>query len=158
MSRRLEVVPLRTIEVKSTAFTDGGMLPRDFTSDGAGIAPPLSWSNLPAGGHSLVVVVEDPDAPTPKPFVHWMVYGIPAGVSGIDSDHAQREGKNSLLSDGFTPAAPPPGHGIHHYHFQVFALDIAIDLERGAGRTTILEEMRDHVMAWGEIVATYERG
>lgn len=154
---RLGVLERRTIEVTSPAFTDGGTLPRDFTVDGKGIAPPLAWSNLPAGAHSLALVVEDPDAPTPKPFVHWLVYGIPAGVDHLNPGHEQREGKNSLMKDGFTPAAPPLGHGIHHYHFQVFALDCVLDLERGEGRTAILEEMRDHVMAWGEIVATYER-
>ncbi|MDB4943228.1 MAG: YbhB/YbcL family Raf kinase inhibitor-like protein [Labilithrix sp.] len=156
-SRRLGVVPLRTIDVTSSAFTDGGSLPRAFTTDGAGVPPTLAWSNVPAGTCSIVVIAEDPDAPTPSAFVHWLVYGMPAEVSGIAPGHAHLEGKNSLLTDGFTPAAPPAGHGIHHYHFQVFALDTVIDLEQGAGRSTLLEEMRDHVLAWGEIVATYER-
>ena len=57
----------------------------------------------------------------------------------------------------FTPAAPPAGHGVHHYHFQVFALDTEIELQDGAGRHTLLEAMRGHVVTWGELVGTYER-
>jgi hypothetical protein len=156
-SRMLAVLDRRTLDVTSSAFTDGGSLPRAFTGDTESpVSPPIAWSNVPDGTQSLVVIAEDSDAPTPKPFVHWLVYGIPASVGSIQG--AQRlEGKNSMLSDGFTPAAPPAGHGMHHYHFQVFALDVAIDLGRGAGRSSLLEEMRGHVLGWGEIVGTYER-
>lgn len=156
-SRVLAVVDRRTLGVTSSAFTDGGSLPLAFTADSdQPVAPPIAWNNVPAGTRSMVLVAEDPDAPTPKPFVHWLVYGIPTSVSSLQG--AQRlEGKNSMLAEGFTPAAPPAGHGMHHYHFQIFALDAAIDLERGAGRGALLEAMRGHVLAWGEIVGTYGR-
>lgn len=92
--RVLAVLDRRTLGVTSSAFTDGGSLPLAF---------------LPAGTRSMVLVAEDPDAPTPKPFVHWLVYGIPTSVSSLQG--AQRlEGKNSMLAEGFTPAAPPAGH------------------------------------------------
>jgi Raf kinase inhibitor-like YbhB/YbcL family protein len=105
------------------------------------------------------VVVEDPDAPLPEPFVHWIVYGLPANVSSLDAStmaHAC-EGKNSTMMTGFTPAAPPPGHGLHRYHFQVFALDAHLVLEAGPGRSKLFDAMRGHVLAWGEVVGTYER-
>ena len=68
-----------------------------------------------------------------------------------------RHGKNSKLSTGFTPAAPPPGHGPHHYHFQVFALDVALIDPPGIGRGSLVDRMKGHVLAWGEIVGVYER-
>jgi Raf kinase inhibitor-like YbhB/YbcL family protein len=148
----------RTIDVFSSAFTDGGTLPLAFTADGANLSPPLSWSNLPDKARSVVLVCEDPDAPFPKPFVHWLVYSLPVTVGSIaDAPGGVRQGKNSMLKTGYTGAAPPPGHGMHHYHFQVFALDTIPKLDDGAGRSSVVEAMRGHVLAWGEIVATYER-
>lgn len=148
----------RTIDVTSTAFTDGGSLPVTFTADGAGVAPPIAWSNIPDGARSVVLIVEDPDAPFPKPFAHWLVYSLPVTAGSIASSPAGgREGKNSMLKTGYTPAAPPAGHGMHHYHFQVFALDVVLELGEGAGRSALLDAMRNRVIAWGEIVATYER-
>jgi Raf kinase inhibitor-like YbhB/YbcL family protein len=148
----------RTINVTSTAFTDGGSLPATFTADGAGVAPPIAWSNIPDSARSVVLIVEDPDAPFPKPFAHWLVYSLPVTAGSIASSPAGgREGKNSMLESGYTPAAPPAGHGMHHYHFQVFALDVVLELGEGAGRSALLDVMRNRVIAWGEIVATYER-
>jgi len=155
-SQKLGVLGRRTLDVTSPSFTDGGSLPRELTADGAGVPPRITWANPPEGTRSFVLIAEDPDAPAPKPFVHWLVYGIPATSSSI-SGPQPLEGKNTMRKEGFTPAAPPAGHGIHQYHFQLFALDTPIDLERGAGRGELLERMRDHILAWGEIVGTYER-
>jgi Raf kinase inhibitor-like YbhB/YbcL family protein len=156
---KLNVSDRRTLGVTSPVFTDGGPLPIEYTADivvdGKGHAPPLAWSDAPEGTKTFVVICEDPDAPTPKPFVHWMLYDLPADARSTASSHA--EGMNSKLKNGYEPASPPAGHGLHHYHFQVFALDTTLDLEWGAGRGTVLEDMRHHVLAWGEIVATYER-
>lgn len=159
-SRKLGVSEkMRTLEVKSPAFPERGALPLAFTSDGSGIAPPITWSNVPESARSIVLVAEDPDAPFPRPFVHWLVYGLPVTATSLETAPAgAREGKNSALKTGFAPAAPPPGHGLHHYHFQVFALDTIPELEAGAGRSAILEAMRGHVLAWGETVGTYQRG
>jgi Raf kinase inhibitor-like YbhB/YbcL family protein len=158
-ARKLSVAEdTRTINVTSTAFTDGGSLPVTFTADGAGVAPPIAWSNIPDGARSVVLIVEDPDAPAPKPFAHWLVYSLPVTAGSIASSPAGgREGKNSMLKNGYTPPAPPAGHGMHHYHFQVFALDVVLELGEGAGRSALLDAMRNRVIAWGEIVATYER-
>jgi Raf kinase inhibitor-like YbhB/YbcL family protein len=147
------------IVVASSAFAPNAPLPRACTSDGEGSPPPLAWANAPAETRSFVVVCEDPDAPLPDPFVHWIAYGIPAAARGIDAQSVTdwTQGKNTKLSIGFTPAAPPPGHGLHHYHFQVFALDEALDLDAGAGRGELLDRMQGHVLAWGELVGTYRR-
>jgi Raf kinase inhibitor-like YbhB/YbcL family protein len=148
----------RTLGVSSTAFDDGDTLPVAFTTDGASIPPPIAWDNVPDEARSLALIVEDPDAPYPRPFVHWLVYSLPVAVSSMAAAPAgARQGRNSKLEIGYTGAAPPPGHGTHRYHFQLFALDTILELPEGAGRTALVNAMRGHVLAWGEIVGTYQR-
>ena len=91
--------------------------------------------------------------------MHWIVYGIPTYARSLDgrTPAIAKQGKNSKLHNGFTPAAPPPGHGLHHYHVQIFALDVPTDLPPGVGRGALVDHMRGHVLAWGELVGTYER-
>lgn len=157
-SQRLGLGNLTSIVVRSDSFASDGPLPLSATADGAGTPPHLEWLGVPASARSIAVVVEDPDAPFPRPFAHWLVYGLDPAVDALDGARvAGHEGKNSMMTIGFSPAAPPPGHGPHRYHFQVFALDCAIDLEPGAGRSALLARMRGHVVAWGELVGTYER-
>jgi Raf kinase inhibitor-like YbhB/YbcL family protein len=148
-----------TLMVQSPAFTGLGRLPVSATAEGQGTPPPISWSAPPAGTKSLVVMVEDPEAPLPEPFVHWMVYDIGAGVRSLDRESVPgcTMGENSKLQSTFTPAAPPPGHGEHGYHFQVFALDIGTDFVPALGRKALLERLLGHVLAWGELVGTYSR-
>lgn len=158
LSQRLGLGNLTSIVVRSDSFAADGPLPLSATTDGVGYPPHLEWLGVPASARSVAVVVEDPYVPFPRPFVHWLVYDLDPSVSSLDGANvAGREGKNSLMKIGFAGAAPPPGHGPHRYHFQVFALDRTLDLEPGVGRGALLEAMRGHVVAWGEIVATYER-
>jgi Raf kinase inhibitor-like YbhB/YbcL family protein len=158
-SRKLAAGLEPEIEVHSVAFEPGTPLPISCAVDGVGAPPALSFTGVPAAAKSLVVLCEDPDAPLLEPFLHWSVYGIPSSASSVDaqSQHEYRIGENSKSESAYTPAAPPPGHGLHHYHFQVFALDVPLELGQGAERKDLLEAMTDHVLAWGEIVGTYER-
>jgi Raf kinase inhibitor-like YbhB/YbcL family protein len=158
-SSKLQVSSASMLSVSSPDFEPGERLPRWATADGDGRAPRLMWSGVPAGAGSIVVMCEDPDAPFPQPFLHHLIYAIPPTVNAIDGDAKTfgHEGKNSKLATGFTPASPPPGHGVHHYHFQVFALDRPLALEPGAGREAVIEAMSGHVMAFGELVGVYER-
>jgi len=155
--------PGRSIAVTAVGFTDGGAMPDQHA--GTHPRPPsLMWTDMPAGTAELVILCEDPDAPLPKPFAHWVVYGIPAGattypfdsVSGSLAPTPGKAGKNSKRTLGFAGAAPPPGHGVHHYNFQVFALDRQLSLEPGADRDTVVAAMKGHVLASGEVVGTYE--
>ena len=148
-----------SISVHSVAFDAGAPLPISCSVDGVGAAPPLSFGNTPESAKSLLVICEDPDAPLLQPFVHWVVYGIPATTDGIDAQtqHDYRLGENSKSENGFAAAAPPPGHGVHHYHFQVFALDTLLELAEGAEHDDVIERAKGHVLAWGELVGTYER-
>jgi Raf kinase inhibitor-like YbhB/YbcL family protein len=147
------------IEVHSVAFEPGTSLPISCTVDGVGAPPALSFAGVPEAAKSLLVLCEDPDAPQLEPFLHWSVYGIPSSASSVDAQtqHDYRIGENSRSETNYTPAAPPPGHGIHHYHFQVFALDVPLELGPGAERQALFDAMTGHVLAWGEIVGTYER-
>jgi Raf kinase inhibitor-like YbhB/YbcL family protein len=148
-----------SIEVHSIAFNDDTDLPISCTADGVGAPPPLAWHGAPEAAKSMVVICEDPDAPALEPFLHWLVYGMPGVAQELDaqSQHIYRLGKNSRDQVGFTPAAPPAGHGVHHYHFQVFALDTAIELSAAAERDAVIDAMKGHVLGWGELVGTYQR-
>lgn len=149
------------IAIESPAFADGAPIPQKYTADGAGESPPLRWGEVPSETRELVLLCEDPDAPRPSPFVHWALYGIPPTVHALAAasrDVPGREGKNSTLSDGWTPPSPPREHGVHHYHFELFALDAPLSVGDHAGRGAIVAAMRGHVLAKGELVGTYERG
>lgn len=158
--RKLGVENLASMRVESPDFVAGAELPRSATVDGAGDSPTIRWDNVPPGTKSFVLVCEDPDAPLPEPFVHWLVYGIPAHARAVDraAGHVGKDGMNSTLGTGFTPVAPPPGHGTHHYHFQIFALDCPLELRPDTGRGALFEAMRGHVLACGDIAGAYERG
>jgi Raf kinase inhibitor-like YbhB/YbcL family protein len=158
-SRTIATAAQRTLRVSSPAFPEGGRLPESAAIDGEGAPPVVRWSGVPARGQSIALVCEDPDAPLARPFVHWLVWCIPATATRLDPWELDgvREGQNTTLRRGFAPAAPPRGHGAHHYHFQIFALDGPVDVDDGAGRTALRKAMRGHVVAWGETVGTYER-
>jgi len=157
-SRRFDLA-VPKLSVTSDWFEDGAPLPARCTVDGEGVPPPLRWSEPPAEARELVLICEDPDAPLAEPFVHWLVYDIQAEARSLDAASAThaRVGQNSKLDLAFAPAAPPPGHGQHHYHFQLFALDAPLALDRGEGRTKVLEAMEGHVIAYGELVGTFTR-
>ena len=147
------------ISVHSVAFEAGTALPISCTVDGVGAPPAIGFTGIPEAAKSVVVICEDPDAPRDEPFVHWLVYGIPGTEGSVDAQtqHDYLLGKNGKSEQSFAPVAPPPGHGVHHYHFQVFALDVPLELEAGAERDALLAAVSGHVLSWGEIVGTYER-
>jgi hypothetical protein len=113
----------------------------------------------PGDAQEYALVCDDPDAPTPKPWVHWVVYGIPAEVNSLPegdaSDYSQ--GTNTAGEQGYTGPMPPEGHGTHHYHFTVYALDEELDFEAGLSKEQLLSALKGHILAEGELVGTYER-
>jgi Raf kinase inhibitor-like YbhB/YbcL family protein len=146
-------------ELGSPAFLSGERLPARFSAEGGNRSPPLAWTGVPPGTRSLVLVVEDPDAPTPRPFLHWMKYGISPLTDAIPEGGAAdgNEGLNSQLQRGYLGAAPPRGDRAHVYHFQLFALDTERRLAGGVGRRAVLAAMKGHVLAVAECTATYSR-
>jgi Raf kinase inhibitor-like YbhB/YbcL family protein len=155
--RRLHVQP-NGIEL-SADFNDGGAIPIEHTADGPSLPVPLSWSRVPRGARSLILLVEDPDAPTPNPFLHWAIYGM--GPNTRDVAQAMSSGahlgRNSMLRSGWAGCAPPKGDHAHRYVFQLFALDFFPTLGAHCGRTALVEEMRGHVLGLGLLTGTYRR-
>ena len=136
---------------------DNAPIPRKFTCDGGGINPEFQIQNVPAGAKSLALIVHDPDAPVAgRPgraslaslshrrsgpiaggFFHWALWNIGPQTTLIKEESAPpgaAEGLNGAGKPGYTPPCPPTGHGIHHYHFKLYALDMALDLPRARGR------------------------
>jgi Raf kinase inhibitor-like YbhB/YbcL family protein len=155
------------IVVTSPAFTDGEPLPVRFTHDGDGVSPPLHWAGVPEGASTIMVLIEDADAPTPSPLVHAIVWNLPPECDGLDEGamplaaepwETPPMGVNSLLRLGYLPPDPPPGHGPHRYAFQVFALQAPPVFETVApGRTELVDAVRALAVAKGMVVGTYER-
>jgi Raf kinase inhibitor-like YbhB/YbcL family protein len=157
----------RKIEIHSDAFDDGGPIPVKYSGEGQNLSPPLKWSGVPAEAREIVLVCEDPDAPMPRPFVHWVVSGIdpsqaqlPEGIARIEHPTElanATQGENSARRTGYTGPMPPPGHGLHHYHFEIFALGQPLASTDAPDRDTLMKAMAGHVLAYGEVVGTYER-
>lgn len=156
-----------SVTLRSPAFTDRSAIPRRHSGDGEDLSPPLSWSPLPAGTRSLALIVDDPDAPSDEPWVHWLIYNIPATLAGLDEGIPQQaqpaqpagvtQGLNSWGSPGYRGPAPPRGHGTHHYHFKLYALDAQLDLPQGLDKHTLMSSLSGHILGHGELVGTYER-
>ncbi len=147
------------IEVSSPAFEPGGPIPRKHTGEGQDVSPALNWSGLPEGTREIALICDDPDAPRPEPWVHWVVYKIPADRTGLSEGGAQGtlEGRNDFGWTGYGGPMPPKGHGVHHYHFKVYALDIDLEAAAGLTKDQLLEAMEGHVLEAGELIGTYER-
>ena len=158
--RRLAVEPSGDLRLTSDAFANGEPIPIRYTADGGGAEPPLRWSGVPQEARSLALVVEDPDAPTPLPFVHWLVYAIPPSAKSIDAARAggARQGRNSMFSTGWVGCAPPKGDLAHRYFFQLHALNMVLpDLEKPT-RQRLQREMQGHLLGSAELMGTYQRG
>jgi hypothetical protein len=158
-----------TIQIASSAFTQGHPIPKKHTGEGDDVSPSLSWSNLPQQTKELALICDDPDAPGKEPWVHWVIYKIPAGTKGLPEAVPRKsrlkeptgtvQGSNSwpaAEATGYRGPMPPPGK-VHHYHFKLYALDAPLDAEPGLDKTALLEKMRGHILAEGELMGTYQR-
>jgi Raf kinase inhibitor-like YbhB/YbcL family protein len=157
------------LTVTSPTMKAGEPIPRDHTADGKNVSPALMWANVPAGTREFALIVDDPDAPTPQPFVHWVIYKIPGTAKGLPENipidaatpmphevAGAVQGMSGFRRPIYRGPAPPPGK-VHNYHFTVYALDTAVDLQPGATKQQLLDAMKGHVIGQGELVATYER-
>jgi Raf kinase inhibitor-like YbhB/YbcL family protein len=159
-----------TIELSSTAFAINGAIPPKFTEDGDDVSPPLAWNNVPAGTRQFALVVDDPDAPTAQPWVHWLIYAIGPEVRELaenvppqprlEDPSGALQGRNSWPKGrtiGYRGPAPPRGSGTHHYHFHLYALDAELDLKPELDKAALLRAIGAHVLAEGDLVGTYKR-
>ncbi len=157
---------MAAISVTSLAFADHAPIPPRYTADGEGVSPPLQWSGVPEAAAAVLLIIEDADAPTPQPLVHAIVVALPTGDGGLqeaalpsrDQDGAGLQvGRNSYLQPAWLAPDPPPGHGVHRFAFQVFALEAGASFDAEPGREAVLEAIRSHGLASGCLIGTYER-
>jgi Raf kinase inhibitor-like YbhB/YbcL family protein len=144
------------ITITSSAFQEGGNIPSKFTCDGSDTSPPLQLNGVPSEAKSLVLIADDPDAPSGL-FTHWLVWNIPPQTNSIAEGSAPKgvRGSNDFGKSGYKGPCPPPG--THRYSFKVFALDRELNLRAGAKRSQVDAAMKGHVIAQGELVGRYAR-
>jgi Raf kinase inhibitor-like YbhB/YbcL family protein len=155
-----------TLSIRSKAFEPGKAIPPRHTGDGEDVSPPLTWSGVPPAAKELALIMDDPDAPRPKPWVHWVIYKIPADAAGLPQAVPKQaelsqpagavQGKNTWGRIGYGGPAPPKGRA-HHYHFKLYALDAALSVKPGLDKPALLAAMSGHILARGELIATYQR-
>ncbi len=155
MAQTLNVADLR---LRSPAFDGHKQIPSRYTGDGEDISPSLEWSGVPDGTAAFAVVMHDPDAPLVDGFTHWVTYGIPGDATGLpDGTDGPVVGINSLGNMGYNGPAPPPGHGVHHYYFWLYALDEDLELPPSLDRRALHEQIEDHVIEQARLIGTYAR-
>ncbi len=152
-----------TIQVTSSSFTNMQTLADKFSDYFDGISPQISWSGVPSNAKSLVLMMEDPDANL-KPVTHWLMANIPVGTTSLPENVMKTEMANGAMQGanitgkiGYYGPKPPPADKPHNYHFQIFALDTTLKLPSGFNRQALLDQMKNHVVAKGEIVGLYQR-
>jgi len=152
--------------LKSPAFQQNGHIPSKYTCEGEDVSPPLAWEGAPNGAKSLVLIIDDPDAPDPKApkmvWVHWVVYNMPPDTKSLPENAGKARlpqgallGLNDFKKTGYGGPCPPIGR--HRYFHKLYALDITLDL-RDATKSQIERAMRGHVLANAELIGTYQKG
>jgi Raf kinase inhibitor-like YbhB/YbcL family protein len=151
-----------TMELISSAFSEGAMIPIKYTCDGEDVSPPLNWRALPAGTKSLALICDDPDAPVGT-WVHWVYYDISAETEGLpenvvpDERPAQggTQGVNDFRKIGYGGPCPPGG--THRYYFKLYALDTPLNLSSGATKKQVLKAMENHIIGQTQLMGKYKR-
>jgi Raf kinase inhibitor-like YbhB/YbcL family protein len=152
---------MMAFQLTSSAFGDGQPIPTKYTADGDDVSPPLEWHDVPEGTKSFALIVEDPDAPSGM-FRHWALYNISGDADHLTEGHGNREtvvtGVNDFGDRGYRGPAPPKGHGTHHYHFKLAALDVEnIDAPKDAKVEEIWSIAKDHAIEVAQLTGTYQR-
>lgn len=154
------------LTLRSTAFQQGGAIPRKYTCDGEDLAPPLEWRGAPSATRSFALIVDDPDAPDPAApkltYVHWVLYdqipsntSLPEGVKSHDLPAGTREGTNDWKRTGYGGPCPPIGR--HRYFFKLYALDVMLGDLGQPTKSQVEAAMKGHVLEHAELMGTYER-
>ncbi|AOS85063.1 PEBP family protein [Chlorobaculum limnaeum] len=152
-------------ELTSSAFTHMGAIPALYTCEGKNISPPLAWKNLPKGTKSLVLIVDDPDAPDPAAptftWVHWMLYNIPPETAGLAEGAGNRpavgmqEGLSSWSRGGYGGPCPPIG--THRYFHKLYALDTVLPDLLSPLKADVEAAMKGHILGEAMLIGTYRK-
>jgi Raf kinase inhibitor-like YbhB/YbcL family protein len=148
-----------TLGLSSSAFLNGSSIPARYTCNGENVSPPLTWTRVPARARSLALLVEDRDA-AGGAFVHWSLYDLPRGSSGLSSGRVPAggvEGENSYGRTGYSGPCPPTGDPAHHYVFSLYALDDRPELRPGASPSSVRESIAAHAITTGTLTGLYRR-
>jgi Raf kinase inhibitor-like YbhB/YbcL family protein len=148
------------MQIQSSAFSPNDWIPKRYSGEGKDVSPALSWTGAPDGTVEFALICDDPDAPTAEPWVHWVAYHIPGNVSSLSEGDAggATEGENDFGNREYNGPMPPRGHGTHHYHFKLYALDQPLSItEPGATKADVLNAMEGHILEQAELIGTYER-
>ncbi|MEO8086020.1 MAG: YbhB/YbcL family Raf kinase inhibitor-like protein [Bacteroidota bacterium] len=143
-----------TLTITSPDFQEGKMIPEKFTCEGANISPALTITNIPKEAVSMVLIMDDPDAPNGG-FDHWVVFNIEPGGNILENSVPGIPGVNGRGESNYTGPCPPTGE--HHYHFKVYALDMMLNLKSGVSKKSVLDNIAGHVIASGEIIGLYSK-
>jgi Raf kinase inhibitor-like YbhB/YbcL family protein len=150
------------LQITSAAFSEGGMIPKPYTCDGTDVSPDLSWTGVPEATKSLALICDDPDAPVGT-WVHWVLFNISAGETGIPTEVAPeatlpngaKHGTNDFRRLGYGGPCPPGG--THRYFFKLYALDTVLSLASGATKAQVEEAMQGHILAEAQLMGKYKR-
>jgi Raf kinase inhibitor-like YbhB/YbcL family protein len=151
---------LGNLKISSAAFSAEGRIPKRNAGDGENLSPALEWSGAPGGTKQFAILCFDPDAPLPKGFVHWVLYGIPPSTTKLSEGQAPTvhiAGVNGTGKPGYMGPYPPNGHGIHHYYFWVYALDEALSLKSGLNMDQLIDAISPHILEQARVVGLYQR-
>lgn len=148
------------IEVTSTAFDQGDMIPDKYSCKGSNMSPPLAWKNVPTQAKTIAIIADDPDAPRGT-WVHWVLYNLPVNISELPEAQPQEKQLGNGASQGVNTSGkvgyegPCPPSGTHRYYFKVYALDSELTCKDNMTKVQLLEAMKGHLLAEGELMGRY---
>lgn len=149
------------IKISSSAFSEGGMILKQFTCDGKDVSPQLSWSGIPNETKSIAILCDDPDAPVGD-WVHWIIFNLPPDITSLPENvpnqkvlqNGAKQGINDFRKIGYGGPCPP---ALHRYFFKIFALDIVLTNDAGIIKAQLLKAMEGHILAKGQLMGKYKR-
>jgi Raf kinase inhibitor-like YbhB/YbcL family protein len=152
----------KQMEITSSAFDEGAMIPEKYTCDDMDISPPLTWSNVPEGTMTFAIICDDPDAPMGT-WVHWVLFNIPPNINELSEDvpaseilpNGAKQGKNDFGKIGYGGPCPPGG--IHRYYFKVYALSEELNEKAGISKSELLKAMEGNILSEGRLMGRYKR-
>jgi len=152
--------------LSSPSFRNNQPMPAKYSCEAEDASPALKWDGAPAGAKSFALIVDDPDAPGGS-WVHWVIYGIGVGTTELSENVVKtdtvaalggaKQGMSYFGKPGYGGPCPPRGHGVHHYHFRLYALDTELNLAPRVKRSQLDAAMKGHILAQAELVGTYQR-
>lgn len=153
------------MKISSPAFKDNDFIPSKYTCEGRNINPALIIEGIPENAKTLALIMDDPDAPMGT-FVHWVAWnivladeiqeGIPK-ESTVNHPISLKQGLNTAEKTGYMGPCPPVGHGVHHYHFKLYALDTDLNLPENTKKEDLLKSMEGHIIEETELIGLYKR-